>query len=938
MEDRNKYNHTILLPNTKLSMRANLPTQELKTIEFWEKIQLWDKTQEIAKDRELFVLHDGPPYANGPIHMGTATNKVLKDIINRMMYGEGFNPLFVPGWDCHGLPIEWQIEKNYRKKGFKKEDISIKDFREECRNFAKIWVEEQRKSFLRLFVQADWKNPYLTMDFNAEAKILEEFSKFFLDGSLYRGSKPVMWSPVEKTALAEAEIEYKDILSKSVYAAFEISNPRDKDFNNASIVIWTTTPWTLPGNQMIAYGIDINYCLFKVISSANKEILERKYVAAKALLPSIAKDCDIFEYEELKTVKGCNLEGYECLHPLNGLGYDGISTLYQGDFVEEQEGSGFVHIAPAYGEDDYNLAKKFDVDIKDIVNDGGVYKQNTPLFSGIHVFKADDVIIEKISYKNNLLGVKDYKHSYPHSWRSKKPIIYRTTPQWFISMEKKGLRKKALESIEKTEWYPPSSKNRIKNMVKDRPDWCISRQRSWGVPLTIFINKNTGEPLRDKKIMQRIIDDVKKYGSDIWLAGDPFKYLDSEKKASDYEVVYDILDVWFDSGSTHAFVLEEKLKWPADIYLEGTDQHRGYFQSSLLEACGTRGSAPFKAVITHGFVLDGEGRKMSKSLGNVVKPEDIIKKSGADILRLWVSMTDSSDDMRISDEILSNLNDYYRRIRNTFRFILGNLNKDLIEEEKKAAKFFEIDSFILARIFELEEIRLSTLKMHNYHLFYKALFEFCTVDLSSFYFDISKDILYCNNIDNKERKSRVNTLYILYDVLISWYSPVLCHTTEEVWQLLKTQNLESVHLKLAKKIGQEWKNQDLVKKWDEIKKIRRLVNTALELARNEKKIGTSLEAKILIKIEDNSIEKLIKDLEMTQICLIAEFGLIQINQKIPDEYLTSYISDTEKIEIWVYKTKYQKCLRCWQHKEEVSSTVDLCKRCIDAISKNNLHD
>ena len=930
MKDKNKYNETIILPKTTFSMRANLPEQELKTIEFWDKIELLKKIKESAKNKELFVLHDGPPYANGPIHMGTAANKILKDIINRTMYAEGYNSMYVPGWDCHGLPIEWQIEKNYRKKGYKKEDIPIKEFREECRNFAKKWIEEQKKSFIRLFIQADWSNPYLTMDFASEAAILKEFSKFFLDGSLYRGSKPVMWSPVEKTALAEAEIEYKDILSKSIYAAFETINCEDNELKNSAVIIWTTTPWTLPGNQMIAFGKDIDYCLLKVISSENKNLINKKYILAKKLVAVVTKECNIFQHEIVKELKGIELKGQKCIHPLNGAGYENNISLYEGDFVDENEGSGFVHIAPAYGEDDYILAKKNNIEIIDILEDGGTYKKEIPLFSGMHVFKADEIVIKEIAARNKLIGIRNFNHSYPHSWRSKKPIIYRTTPQWFISMEKKQLREKALKSIDETEWFPENSKNRIRNMVKERPDWCISRQRTWGVPLTIFINKKTGKPLRDENIMNKIIEDVKKNGSDVWLSEDPYKYLGYDIDADNYEVVYDILDVWFDSGSTHAFVLEDKLKWPADIYLEGTDQHRGFFQSSLLESCGTRGSAPFKSVITHGFVLDGTGRKMSKSLGNVVKPEDIIKKSGVDILRLWVAMTDYADDMRISDEILSNLNDYYRRIRNTFRFLLGNLDKENHYNEFKVSEIYEIDAFILARVFELEKIRLKSVKSHKYYLFYKALFEFCTVDLSSFYFDISKDILYCNKLTDNKRISRIRVLGILYDVLLSWYSPILCHTTEEAWQLFKTEDLDSIHLRTRKNIDNNWQNKSLVEKWTKLKKVRRNINTAIENARSEKKIGTSLEAKILLSTKDKQIKELVEMIDMTEVCLISEFTVIDNQTFNQEDFLTNYINENEQIEIRVYKTRAKQCLRCWQYKKEVTEDKELCNRCIEA--------
>ena len=548
MKDTKKYNDTLLLPKTHFEMRANLPEKELQTLKFWNEIDLWKKLRNASKDRKKFILHDGPPYANGPIHMGTAANKILKDIINRTMQIEGYNAEFVPGWDCHGLPIEWQIEKEYRKKGLNKDDINIRDFRKECRDFAAKWIEEQKKSFIRLFVLADWNNPYLTMDYKAEAIILKEFSKFFLDGSLYRGSKPVMWSPVEKTALAEAEIEYQNVLSKSIYVSFKIKESQEKEFIDSNVVIWTTTPWTIPGNQAVAYGEKIIYVLIDIEFSNLDKLENKKLIIAKSLLKEVTSFCNIKKFKIIKEFKGSLLQGTIALHPLYKKGYDHQIPLLKGDFVDESEGTGFVHVAPSYGEDDFNLAKLHGIKIHDIVHDNGVYKENTPLFAGVHVFKADVKVIESLKGENNLIGEREYSHSYPHSWRSKKPVIYRTTPQWFISMDKNELREKALKGIENTNWIPASSKNRIKKMVNDRPDWCVSRQRSWGVPLTIFIDKKTGEPLRDKEIMDKIILEVEKNGSDIWLSSDASKFLGKDKDPKNYEIIQDILDVWFDSG------------------------------------------------------------------------------------------------------------------------------------------------------------------------------------------------------------------------------------------------------------------------------------------------------------------------------------------------------------------------------------------------------
>ena len=935
MSEKNIFNETMLLPKTDFGMRGKLPTEEIKMMEFWNEIKLWEKLRKRSEEKEKFILHDGPPYANGPIHMGTAANKILKDIINRTMQSEGYNALYIPGWDCHGLPIEWQIEKNYRAKGKNKEDIEIKDFRQECRDFAKKWIEIQKKSFIRLFVLADWGNPYMTMDYEVEAIILKEFSKFFLNGSLYRGSKPVMWSPVEKTALAEAEIEYKDIQATSIYVAFKVKSNSSLIPKDTSVIIWTTTPWTIPANRALAYGKDIVYVLFEVIESEDAQLHNNKFIIANVLLKSLQEKCKIFKLKVIKKFKGNDLENIICRHPFAVRGYEYDIPLISANFVEESEGTGFVHIAPAYGEDDYNLALKNNIVISDIVKDDGCYKDTTPIFAGVHVFKAHTVVIEALKAEKSLIGIREYTHSYPHSWRSKKPIIFRTTPQWFISMEKNNLKEKAMKSIDETLWIPTSSKNRIKSMVENRPDWCVSRQRAWGVPLTIFVNKETGEPLKDKKVMDRIISDVKKRGSDVWLSEDPFKYLGEDKDPKQYYAVKDILDVWFDSGCSHAYVLEKNnLKWPADLYLEGTDQHRGFFQSSLLAACGTRDKAPYKKVITHGFVLDGNGRKMSKSLGNVVSPEDIIKKSGVDILRLWVANTDYSEDMRISDEILSNLNDNYRRIRNTFRFILGNIGNTQYTDCIKYSELDEIDMFILSRLFEISKMREKAIEAHTYHNFFKALFEFCSVDLSAFYFDISKDVLYCNAISDNARRAKTSVLFHILDWLTAWYSPVRCHTMEEVWKNFKTEDIESVHLRLSKKANSLWKNEALLDKWNHIKKVRKTVNSTIEIARNEKKIGSSLEAEVVIVSKDNNLNNIIKSIDMESVCIVSSLKLVG-DDDVNSDYISLNNSLNEDITVYVYKSHKEKCLRCWQHKDEVKVNEGLCHRC-NAIIKEKI--
>ncbi len=931
---KNDYNKTLFLPNTSFSMRASLPLRELEMIDFWKKIELSRKLKIKREGSDDFVLHDGPPYANGPIHIGTAANKIIKDIINRSMRMEGFNINYTPGWDCHGLPIEWKIEQNYRKKGINKDDVPIEEFRKECREFAEKWVKVQMDSFKRLFILGDWDSPYLTMNYRSESIIVRELSKFLMDGSLYRGSKPVMWSPIEKTALAEAEIEYQDITSTSIYVKFPIKNTRIEELESTFVVIWTTTPWTIPANRAIAYNKDITYILYNIKKCSDKNMENINIIIAEELASEFFEKCNIYDTSIVRTFKGEKLEETICKHPFYREGFDHDVPLLKADFVGTDQGTGLVHVAPSHGEDDFMLGQKNGLTNDEIINNDGLYREDLPLMAGVHVFKADKLVIEALDNNSMLVGKEEYSHSYPHSWRSKKPVIYKATPQWFISMDRNNLRKKALNAINKTKWVPINSKNRINAMVENRPDWCLSRQRSWGVPITIFINKKTGEPLRDRKVMDKIIDAVEKHGSDIWLSKDPFLFLGKDRKKEDYEAVTDILDVWFDSGSTHAFVLEDTNKnWPADLYVEGTDQHRGWFQSSLLEACGTRGQAPYKAVLTHGFVLDGQGKKMSKSSGNVVSPEDIIKKSGSDILRLWVALTDYTEDMRIGNEILSNLNDYYRRIRNTLRFILGNMGDFRLTDRISYQELSEIDCWILARLAELEILRKKALNSYTFHYFYKSLFEFCSVDLSAFYFDIKKDTLYCDTKDSLKRRASKTVLNVLYDVLTSWLAPVLCFTMEEVWQVNKGKSdKESVHLKNMPDIPHEWLNKEILEKWTLIRNVRKVINSAIEDARKEKKIGSSLEANIKVLIRDEKLKSIIHSVEMSEICIVSKFEIID---KEPAVKNNQYIhkKDDNNLIILVRKSDNAKCMRCWKYLEEVgkNDNKELCNRCYQAI-------
>ena len=663
----------INLPKTAFSMKANLPIREPEILKYWEEINLYQELRNSRKGNEKFILHDGPPYANGNIHMGTALNKILKDIIVKFHQMDGKDSVYVPGWDCHGLPIEWKIEEQYKKNKKNKNEIPIVEFRKECRSFAEKWIEIHKTQFKRLGVVGDWNNYYSTMSFDAEAQIVRELGKFLKEGSLYKGFKPVLWSTVEKTALADAEVEYQDHKSDTIYAAFTVKSSNIKELVDNDIVIWTTTPWTIPANKALAYNESLDYLLIQIENGIFKD---KKIVVAAALLESVLKDCNISNFKKIKEFKGKELKNTICNHPFLELGYDFEIPMLEARFVTTEQGTGIVHCAPSHGPDDFNLCLNNGIKAIETVDGDGKYTKNVPLFEGLHIFKSNSIVIEKLKEQKKLLANGELVHSYPHSWRSKAPLVHRATPQWFISMDSHKLRDKALKSIDETIFYPNKGKERLKAMIETRPDWCVSRQRVWGVPLPIFINKKTKEILVDDEVNENIAKIYEKEGSDCWFSDDPQRFLGTKFKSEDYEKISDIVEVWFDSGSTHSFVLEKRndLKWPASMYLEGSDQHRGWFHSSLLESCGTRGRAPFESILSHGFVVDGKGLKMSKSVGNVIAPEDILKKYGADILRIWVASSNYAEDLRIDYSILDQHADSYRKIRNTFRFLLGNLN------------------------------------------------------------------------------------------------------------------------------------------------------------------------------------------------------------------------------------------------------------------------
>ena len=895
------------LPKTAFSMKANLPSKEPKILETWDKTKLYNKLRKKSAGKEKFILHDGPPYANGHIHMGTALNKILKDIVTKFHQMRDKDSIYVPGWDCHGLPIEWKIEEQYKKKKKNKDEIPTKDFRKECREFAEKWIEIHKKEFKRLGVIGDWENYYSTMSFEAEAQIVRELGKFLTEGSLYKGFKPVLWSTVEKTALADAEVEYKDHKSNTIYAEFQVKKTNKDYLKDVSVIIWTTTPWTIPANKALAYNKDISYSVL--------ELKNKKIVVAEKLINSVIADCGLEKFKIIKSFKGEEFKNTICSHPFKNLGYNFDIPMLEANFVTLEQGTGIVHCAPSHGPDDFNLCLKHGMKAIETVNNDGRYTKNIPIFEGTHVFKADEIIIQNLREQKNLLGNGTLVHSYPHSWRSKAPLVHRATPQWFISMESHKLREKALNSIDQTEFYPEKGKARIRAMIETRPDWCISRQRSWGVPLPIFVNKKTNEPLRDADVIENIAKIYEKEGSDCWFYDDPQRFLGKKYKKEDYIKSKDIVEVWFDSGSTHSFVLEKRkdLKWPASMYLEGSDQHRGWFHSSLLESCGTRGRAPFDSILSHGFVVDGKGMKMSKSSGNVISPDEILKKYGADILRLWVASSDYSEDLRIDHSILDQHAESYRKIRNTFRYILGNLRDQFNQKNFKQIKikeFPELEQLILHKIFVLNEDIKKNLKEYNFHKLQKDLLNFCALDLSSFYFDIRKDILYCDDLNSKKRKSCVTLLNVVLECLIKWYAPVLSFTTEEISELSQKDKKTSIHEENFPEIPNNWKNELLFKKWEKLISVRQQVNVAIEEKRSSKIIGSSLEADVDIVLPKQEYDFL-EEIDAKEFFITSN--------------VSKNISKKNDITVSVKKAEGTKCSRCWKIVKSVKEGK--CQRC-----------
>ena len=927
------YKDTVFLPRTDFPMRAGLSKKEPEILQSWQQVGLYRKLREARQGALKFILHDGPPYANGQLHIGHALNKILKDVINRSQSMLGKDANYVPGWDCHGLPIEWKIEEQYRKKGKDKDAVPTAEFRQECRDFAAHWLLVQSIEFQRLGVLGDWQSPYSTMAFEAEAKIAEELGKILMDGSLYRGAKPVMWSPVEKTALAEAEIEYEDHTSVTIYARFPVQSSPLAVLNGASIVIWTTTPWTMPGNRAIAYGDDIAYRIFKV-SAVKDDVIVRKgdvLCVADELCDAVANALGIEAVTVCATVAGHELAGTIAAHPMVADGYDFEVPLLAGSHVTTDQGTGFVHIAPGHGVEDFELAHlKHGIAVPETVGEDGYILPHLPLFGGMHALRDNAKIADMMAAHGGVIGIGKLVHSYPHSWRSKAPVIYRNTAQWFVSMESHGLRETALVELAKTAFYPAAGQKRLTSMIAQRPDWCLSRQRAWGVPLTIFVNKQTGEPLRDPAVHARIVEAMRAEGADCWFLSDASRFLGDDYKVDDFEKVTDILDVWFDSGSTHAFVLEDRddLSSPADLYLEGSDQHRGWFHSSLLQSCATRGHAPYKGVLTHGFVLDEHGRKMSKSLGNVVTPQAVIEQNGADILRLWVVSSDYYNDLRIGPEIIKRMTDTYRRFRNTLRYLLGALDGYNQAEQIAYNDMPDLEKWVLHRIATLDDCIRRMTETYDFHGIFTELHHFCNSDLSAFYFEIRKDMLYCDLPESTGRRACRTVMHELFNRLTAWLAPIICFTAEEAWQAYVGDPENSVHLRQYDVVPSNWRNNVIDANWSTIRYVRQVVMSALEKARNDGAIGASLQAAPQVYITP-AMQSAFDGQDAASL-FITSAAKIVTDTPPTDAFRLDTVAD---VAVRFAVAKGGKCERCWKVLPEVTADDVICKRCNDVVAK-----
>jgi isoleucyl-tRNA synthetase len=970
------YSETLFLPQTDFPMRAGLPQKEPEILARWQKSNLYGQQRAAAKGREKFVLHDGPPYANGNIHIGHALNKILKDVVTRSQQMLGYDSNYVPGWDCHGLPIEWKIEEeNYRSKGKQKPDFrdpsALIEFRRECRAFAQHWIDVQREEFKRLGVEGDWDHPYTTMAYFAEAQIARELMKFAANGTLYRGSKPVMWSVVEKTALAEAEVEYEDYTSDTVWVKFPIvpskrniypgihrepgETPTAKEISEllmrSSIVIWTTTPWTIPGNRAIALSAKARYGIFEVTAAPKDNWAEPGdlLVLSLALVPEVMRAAKVQSFELRAELRPADLWGATCAHPLRAKGYDFDVPMLYGEHVTEDAGTGFVHTAPGHGREDFDLwtsaptqailhQREINPAIPYTVDENGAFTAAAPGFTGERVLndkgekgKANEAVIKALIDAGMLIARGRLKHQYPHSWRSKKPIIFRNTPQWFIAMDKgidRGgdtLRHRALEAIKVTRWVPPQGENRITGMIESRPDWVISRQRAWGVPIAVFIQENADgsvDILQDPEIEVRIVEAFEQEGADAWYKPGARERFLGKRANQGWQKVDDILDVWFDSGSTHAFVLEDPEHFPtlagirrkADggsdtvMYLEGSDQHRGWFHSSLLESCGTRARAPYDVVLTHGFVLDEDGRKMSKSLGNVTAPQDVIRQSGADILRMWVCASDYADDLRIGPEILKTTVETYRKLRNTVRWMLGNLAHFHEEDRVNLERMPELERLMLHRLAELDALVRKVYAEFDYKRIFAALSAFMTADLSAFYFDIRKDTLYCEPISSLRRKACLTVLDHLFRCTVTWLAPMLCFTAEEAWASRYGEQAGSVHLEVFHEVPPEWRDDRLAEKWRKVREVRRVVTGALEIERAQKRIGSSLEAHPIVHVSNEELFEAVADVDLAEVCITSAATLVR--DEGPEDVFR--LPDVPGVAVKPNLAEGQKCARSWK--------------------------
>ena len=962
------YKHTLNLPKTDFPMRAGLPKREPEWLARWERLGVYDRLRE-KEGRAPFTLHDGPPYANGHLHIGHALNKILKDMVVRSQQMMGKDARYIPGWDCHGLPIEWKIEEQYRKKGKNKDEVNVIDFRQECRKFAEGWVDIQRSEFQRLGVTGKWENPYLTMNFHAECVIAEEFMKFLMNGTLYQGSKPVMWSPIEKTALAEAEVEYHDKESHTIWVKFRVVETGDATLDSAHVVIWTTTPWTIPSNKAVVYGSDISYGLYEVTGRPEEcwATIGDRYILADNLAADVMGKARLDDtmYRRLCDVTNDDLAKIKLTHPLNGADgsngeWDDIRDFRAADFVTDTEGTGFVHCAPSHGMEEYELYRDLGM-LEQVITynvmDDGSFRDDLPFFGGKYILNrkggegdANKTVIEKLIEVGGLLARGKIKHSYPHSWRSKAPVIYRNTPQWFAAIDRvvgddqdeygKTIRERALASIDQlVEWTPKTGRNRLYSMIEARPDWVLSRQRAWGVPLTCFTKKgalptDADYLLRNEDVNARIAEAFEADGADVWYQeGAKERFLTGIVDPEAYDQVFDILDVWFDSGSTHAFVLRDREDGSedglADLYLEGTDQHRGWFHSSMLQACGTKGRAPYRGVLTHGFTLDEKGMKMSKSLGNTIVPEQVVKQYGADILRLWVAQSDYSADQRIGPEILKGVADSYRRLRNTMRFMLGSLHDFTEADRIDPADMPELEQWVLHRLAELDTRVRDGYTAYDFQGVFQAIFTFATVDLSAFYFDVRKDVLYCDG-DTVERRAARTVLDILFHRLTTWLAPVLVFTMEEVWLERFGDEESSVHLIDIPETPASWLNPELAEKWAMIRRVRRVVTAALEVQRTEKVIGASLEAAPTLYLADQGVKDILEQMPFADICITSDLTLS--TDAAPSDAFT--MAEIEGVAVSFVKAEGEKCGRCWKILPDVDthSHAGVCGRCNDALS------